>query len=301
MAKRYQWLDVMKAFGIFLVIINHIEGLHIPLLSFFGGMVYMPLFFMAAGYTYRRKEESYGKFLLGKAKRLLVPYLACNLLLFAFFTLKSGTFSKPAFLGIFYSRTMLTPADSSWNMALMPYLNAPTWFLTCMFLCYAFYELLERKCADEKTRRIAVAAAAGLGMVLHDVSPVLLPWNLENALYFLVLLELGRYLKEKGAAWLDKNEWIYANFLMAFLLLAYWNGTVNVSVSSYGRSMLLYLLAAALGSMLMMEAAKLTERCAGMIAKALAWVGRHTLPILCWHLFAIEILRTALHLAGFGG
>lgn len=167
---RFLWLDVMKTFGIILVVMNHVEGLHIPFVTFFGGMIYMPLFFMASGYTYRRKEESYPAFLLEKAKRLLVPYFVCNLLLFAFFTLKSGEFSKSALLGIFYSRTMLMQVESSWNMALMPYLNAPTWFLTCMFLCYAVYELLERIFTGKKQRRIAVAALTLLGILLRYVS-----------------------------------------------------------------------------------------------------------------------------------
>lgn len=121
---------------------------------------------------------------------------------------------------------------------------------------------------------------------------------MENALYFLPLLELGRFLKEKGAAWLDKNQWISANFLMAFLLFSYINGTVNVSISQYGRSMLLYLPVAALGSLLAMEAAKLTENYAKITTKALAFIGRHTLAILCWHLFAIEIIKTVLRVAG---
>lgn len=81
---------------------------------------------------------------------------------------------------------------------------------------------------------------------------------------------------------------------MVFLLLSYFNGTVNVSISQYGRSMILYLIVAALGSMLAMEAAKLTEKYLHFAAKALAFLGRHTLPVLCWHLFVIEILKTVL-------
>lgn len=289
---RFLWLDVMKAFGILLVVLNHIEGVSIPLVTFFGGMVYMPLFFVAAGYTYRRKEERYADFLKEKAKRLLVPYFVCNLFLFAFFTLKNHEFSKPALLGIFYSRTMLMKPGSAWNMPLMPYLNAPTWFLTCLFLCYALYGLLDRKFTEPNKRRTAVAAVTAAGIALHYLSPALLPWSLENVCYFQALLELGRYVREEGEEWLGKNRWIYANFLMVFVLLSYLNGTVNVSVGQYGHSMLLYLAVGATGTLLMMAAAKFTERYVKPLAKPLAWLGRHTLPVLCWHLFAIEILKS---------
>ena len=103
---RELWLDIAKAFGIFLVVINHLD-IHIPLVTFFGGMFYMPVFFVAAGYTYRNKGENIREFALNKAKRLLVPYFVCNILLVAFYIVRTGNLSKPAILGIFYSRSML--------------------------------------------------------------------------------------------------------------------------------------------------------------------------------------------------
>ena len=145
---------------------------------------------------------------------------------------------------------------------------------------------------------MVIAAAMVLGIFFKYVSPVLLPWSIENVLYFLGVLELGRYLKETGIAWLRKNEWIYANFLLVFLTLSYMNGSVNVSISQYGRSMVLYFIVGALGSLLCMKAAELIEKHVSVLAKPLAFVGRHTLPILCWHLFVIEIIKTILPMIG---
>lgn len=294
---REVWLDIAKFFGILLVVLNHME-INIPLVTFFGGMFYMPVFFVASGYTYRDKDESMKTFVRGKAKRLLLPYAVCNLFLFAFFTLRTRTLSKPALLGIFYSRTMLMAADSSWNMALMPNLNAPTWFLTCLFLCLCIYRVLDRKFAGRKSRRIAIAAAMAAGIILRYVSPVLLPWSIDNALYFLGLVELGRFLKEEGLSWLRRNEWIYANFFMIFTALSYINGSVNVSISQYGKSMILYFLAGALGSLLCMKAAELTEKYLKVLVKPLGFIGRHTMPILCWHLFVVEIVKTIWNMLG---
>ena len=246
---REAWLDIAKCFGITLVVLNHLD-LKIPIVTFFGGMFYMPLFFVAAGYTFRSKGESLINYALGKAKRLLLPYAVCNIFLFVFFAWRTGEISKPALLGMFYSRSMLMAAESSWNMALMPNLNAPTWFLTCIFLCLCLYFLLDHKFQDTKKRRIAVACCMAAGILLKYVSPVLLPWSLENVLYFLGLLELGRFLKEEGMEFLSKNEWIYTNFLLAFVVLSYINGSVNVSISQYGRSMVIYFVVGALGSIL---------------------------------------------------
>ena len=291
--QRELWLDIAKFFGIALVVLNHME-IEIPLVTFFGGMFYMPLFFVAAGYTYRKKEESFGKFAVGKAKRLLLPYFACNVVLAALFTVLNGGFSKASLLGIFYSRSMLMAADSSWNMALMPNLNAPTWFLTCLFVCLCLYRAIDAKFLDVKKRRIVVAAAVLLGVLIRTVSPVLMPWSIENALYFLGLVELGRFLKEGGLDWLRKHEWIYANFLIGFVTFAYLNGSVNVSISQYGHSMILYFFVGAVGSLLCMKAAELTEKYVKFLAKPLAFVGRHTLPILCWHLLVIEVVKKVI-------
>ena len=296
-SNREYWLDIAKCFCIVLVVLNHMN-IHIPLVSFFGGMLYMPLFFVAAGYTYRNKGESFKEFVKGKAKRLLIPYAVCNLLLFAFFTIINGKLSRPGILGLFYSRTQLMRNGTVWNMNLSQYLNAPTWFLTCMFLCYCFYRLIDQKYAETKSRRKAILCAMTVGVILRTFSPVLLPWSIENALFFLGYLEVGRALKEGGLSWLRKNEWIYVNILVAYVALCYIQSIINVSISEYGRSMILYFFTGSLGSILCMKAAELTEKYLKIFVKPLALIGRHTLPILCWHLFVIEIMKKVLGILG---
>ena len=155
---REYWLDIAKCFCIALVVLNHMN-INIPLVSFFGGMLYMPLFFVAAGYTYRNKGESYKDFLKGKAKRLLIPYAVCNLFLFAFFTVLNKKLSKPGVLGLFYSRAQLMRNGTVWNMNLAQYLNAPTWFLTCIFVSYCVYCLIDQKFENTKNRRKAIVCA----------------------------------------------------------------------------------------------------------------------------------------------
>ena len=83
--KRLEWLDFGKAMGILVVLAVH-AGCSLGALTYYGGMFYMPIFFFAAGYTFRRKEgESYGVFLWKKAKRLLIPYFGTVLFYGCFF------------------------------------------------------------------------------------------------------------------------------------------------------------------------------------------------------------------------
>ena len=195
-AHREAWLDIAKSFCIVMIVISH-TSIRIPVVTFLAGMFFIPLFFVSAGYTYRNKGESFKNFALDKAKRLLIPYFICNILLVSYFTVTGG-FSKPALLGIFYSRSMLMAPGSVWNMGLMNCLNAPTWFLTCIFLAYCIYHVIDCKCEDASKRRKLILVAMAAGILLAKVSLVLLPWGLENALFFLGFMEAGRILKEGG-------------------------------------------------------------------------------------------------------
>ena len=87
--KRVLWLDMAKAAGILVVLLVH-TGKSFGPVSFFGGMFYMPVFFVLAGMTFRWKpEERFLDFAKKKAKRLLVPYFGYNLFLFLFFFVKN--------------------------------------------------------------------------------------------------------------------------------------------------------------------------------------------------------------------
>ena len=52
---RKTYVDFAKCIAILFVLMNHI-GLTIPYVSNFGGMFYVPIFFVLAGYTYHTKE-----------------------------------------------------------------------------------------------------------------------------------------------------------------------------------------------------------------------------------------------------
>ena len=60
--KRIAWLDAAKAIGILVVLLVH-TGRSFGLVSYYGGMFYMPIFFVTAGMTFSYKpEESFGTF-----------------------------------------------------------------------------------------------------------------------------------------------------------------------------------------------------------------------------------------------
>ena len=149
--------------------------------------------------TFRYKpEESFADFTKKKARRLLVPYFGYNLFLFLFFFVKNdllaGQVSAQSFfplLGILYSRNCLFPADAPGNVYFMQILNAPTWFLTCMFLAYLIFWLLMRAAKGNMKKALYLNFGLLLASVLlHYLCTVLLPWSLDCALYSLSLIHI---------------------------------------------------------------------------------------------------------------
>jgi len=309
---RLLWLDFGRALGILMVLLVH-AGCSLGLVSFYGGMFYMPVFFLAAGYTYRlRLGESYGAFLKKKAGRLLKPYFGVSLFLWLFFWVKDAllsgnplSFDLWSLLGILYSRSYLwppDPVDPGMTLSLMSILNSPLWFLTALFLSYAWYGWVSRS----RRKRLLLLAGLFTSVALHYASGRLLPWSLDAAPYFACFMAAGEWLRERKAVEWLKNHWYGAVLLLAGFLLGGWvnssgqAGNVNLSCGQYGRSMLLYLFVGSAGSALVFLAGSLLEHVSQKAAGLFAWIGQRTLPILCFHMFVFMFIKGGAAVLGLG-
>lgn len=290
-------MDIAKALGILIVLIVHGEIALGPV-TFLGGMFYMPVFFVLAGMTFTWKEEGFGSFVKKKARRLLVPYFGYNLFLFLFFFIKNslltGQLSSASFFplaGILYSRNCLFETDAADNVYFMQILNAPTWFLTGLFVSLIVFWLL-MKAAKGELRKLCIlnGGVLLLAVLLHYFCPILLPWSIDCALYAVSFLVFGRMLKEYCLVEaLYKKPLVLSLLAAAFAALSYANGGVNMSVAEYGSSMVLYLIIGGLGSLLCLELSVFLEKNTQFISGACAWLGRHTIPVLCLHLFVYSV------------
>lgn len=301
---RLCWLDFGKAMGILVVLMVHAEC-RLGFVTYYGGMFYMPVFFVAAGYTYRcRKEENYGFFLKKKAKRLLVPYFGASAFLWLFFWLKDSVLSgNPmdlklfSVLGILYSRNqMFAPRGVGENRVLMDLLNAPLWFLTAMFLVYAYYDMVSRR--RKKYQWLAFGLC--ISVIWHYATNILLPWSLEAVPYFACFFAAGELLREHGGEKILKDVRILGAAVILFLACTYGNGSVNLSVGNYGRSMLLYLVVGSTGSMLVFAIGAWIGRICPRLVSLIGLVGQETLVILCFHMFLFMFIRTAAAILGLG-
>lgn len=312
--RRENWIDAAKVIAISIVLLNH-NGIVIPGVNFWGGMFYVPAFFLLAGYTYSPKEESYGNFVKRKAKRLLIPYFVANFLIFACSIVKDlllGNFALNktllSLLGIFYGRNQLfMNVDPEQNIYFMKILNAPTWFLPALFLTLICGEAICRKTKGKRNTLIVIMIVLyALLPLCHSVIPVLLPWSLDTLPCFLIFFLMGWILKD--ASWFEKQmeQPIVKRVgtvlgLLAILIVAgLLNGSFNLSIRDYGKSCLVSVVAATFSSILIMYALYFIERKWAKVTEVISRPAKYTLSILCYHYFIGQTFITVMMLVFWG-
>ncbi|MBO6015006.1 MAG: acyltransferase [Lachnospiraceae bacterium] len=307
---RKAYVDIIKCLAIFIVLMNHI-GLIIPFVSSFGGMFYVPVFFVLAGYTYHAREERFGRFAVKKARRLLVPYLTANIVCFCLFLIRdllAGQFGKESMMslfGILYSRyslysPYLAPANEPLFMTIQ---NSPTWFLTALFLSYLLFALVLRgakRFESGKGETLTLLASAALclfaGVLLHYFCPILLPWSMECIPLFAVYMLAGYFFQRVDIC---EKVWgkgkIVSCFVLTALALLVWGGycfvgSANISVGYFGAYVVPGLINGITSSLLVLLLAFRLDHAPGLLSA----VGQDTLPILCYHLPVFLILQTII-------
>ena len=160
--RRIVFIDIAKAICIMLVVVGHYVpdgspgwyvAVHDVIYTF-----HMPLFMFASGYVYMatRKDVPYGGFLLKKARRLMVPYLATSAIVITIKLLSQGGLSVD---------NPVTPL-SYLKMLYRPEAGAFLWFIWALWWMFVVVPLLRTKAA-----RLAFFFAA---LALHYV-PLPLP------------------------------------------------------------------------------------------------------------------------------
>ena len=309
-SRRENWIDAAKSISILIVVLNH-SGLVIPGVNFWGGMFYVPAFFLLAGYTYAPKEESYKSFVKRKAKRLLIPYFVTNLLLVLFFQAKdlvTGSFaiSKAAvsFLGIFYGRTRLIKEGNVFrpfqaltpDLNMMPNLNAPTWFLPALFLVLICADGLFRLMRGNKKKVYLFMAVFSLVMLpYYYLSPFMLPWCLDILPYLSGFFLIGYELKdncffEKTDKAVSPVRWGVTIVLLALTAISsLYNGSSNLSLSYFGKTVAVSMISAAGSSCVLLLILRWADQRIPKLIKCIGGLSKYTLTILCWHYFVMQM------------
>lgn len=307
-AQREKWIDLVKCIAILIVMVNH-SVLDIPGVKFWGGMFFVPVFFVLSGFTYHAREESFSAFLGRKARRLLLPYITANGILFVFFMCKNILLAGEGFAesssemlcnlaGAAYARNQLIAehvhtvfaANGIENVYFYRMLNSPTWFLPALFLTVVLFEILFRIVKDRRKIWLVAVILLCVANLYHYLIPVLLPWSLDAVPYFFLMFLCGYEIKQKAFMdYMDRRKWMLVCVFIAFLISSKVNGSANFSIASYGKSTTLALYNAIASSTILMY---LVRKIGKYAPYALTFIGENTLFIMCYHLLIYSVIET---------
>lgn len=298
-SQRVEWIDAIKGLGIILVLVSHSCG--------FGKCgnlftaCYMPLFFMAAGFTLKsEKIINNNSFLLQRSKRLLIPWAVYGFA-FVFLNFFSSLFRSNLtweqmgvnFGGMLYSRYCLFPLGTQNNMYFLMCYNNYTWFFTALFLAYVWIYGYMR--AKKKYQSILIIFYSTITLLL-SFCPVLLPWSIDTSFMIALFIMVGNYLKKCGFMNLTGkvNILVLLISFLVYILCAAYNGDVNFSVRNYGEkgvfSVFLFFIIGVSGTIFYSTLFKLLQKIG--ITTVASHIGRNSVTILCIHLFVFNVIQS---------
>lgn len=278
---RLMYIDIAKGFAIFLMVVGHSytyalnNGAQIIrwLYSF-----HMPLFFIASGVLYglRDRQGSPVKWnLRKKAKTILLPYLIWSTVYQMFLSLLAIIGGKPA------KETLL------YYLLMVPGLTGTAmWFLPSMFLATGlFFLCYSAKKYSKMLPCLAGALLMAAGIFAPEVGSVL-PIVL-RACVGTGFMTIGFY----GAKLFDQKTQLAGVVALAtvHLFLTWQNETVSLAARSFSNP-ILYVCNSCIGTLCIFWVAQSLQP-EWLVSGTLAYWGRNSIKILCFHEFLLQVLR----------
>ena len=193
MKERLLYIDMLKAFGIILVVMGHVFNDTDSIVSHFIYAFHMPLFFLLSGVFFDYdKKINFSSMLKKRWKSMLKPYLFFYIITFLYW--------------VIIERNMRVSAggvDTEWFIPILGLLwqgmdgnmyahNNPLWFIPCLMSVNVIAFVCSN--LDKKYRYIAV----GVSLVLYCLlcySKIHLPWELNIALLAFGFFYCGKLVK----------------------------------------------------------------------------------------------------------
>ena len=275
MGKRLEYVDIAKGIGLILVVCSHSDAFD---LMWYMMDMCIPIFFFCSGYTFKMKG-TFKDAMAKKFRRLFVPYLFFNMVLFCVFF----HFSLRELIGILYSRFSLYPLYVTPNIKFFTSGNYPMWFLTSMIVSYFLFYLLVYY---EKYKH-ALMLLYVLLAVCFMKSPILLPWSFDTAPLTAMLIYVGLKTRKYGLISMDVFQVLF--LVLLYIGLRCVGGILNISVREYGTSIAIYFLLAIMAPIIVLWVSKFLE--GTVVGKCFYTLGKHSLTIFCVEIAFIVLAK----------
>jgi len=231
---RLNWIDYLKAVGIFLVVYGHAIGV-IPVVEKWIFSFHMPLFFLVSGFLIKPEhlEHGFKSFFIKTTKALIPPYIIFAVAFYLFWFLVGRQIGQDAglatdlispFLAILYG------TGSHNTMQLNPIV---LWFFPCLYMTHLMiYFIVHKKLSV--TFAISVVLLT-IGFLIPK--NVALPFEFEEALVAQFFVVLGFVAnRDKIMEYVGRHQpYIWGALLVGIgTLVGLWNGRVDMRSSNYG-------------------------------------------------------------------
>lgn len=308
MRQRLQYLDMAKGLGMLAVILFHSKGLWLFrdwVVAFF-----MPLFFVVSGCLYamsRRPDATAER--VRKLAGAYVWYNACCVAIAAIygFVRQEGTLwgYLHAFAQSLYGRESFLRPLPEQGTSFFSANNGQLWFLAAMATATALYGLVRKFDDGSAGYRVGVSAGLFGAAALFSKLPWLLPWSLDVMPLLAWFLWLGSWCAQTALFAQTSRRLAGMCMGLALLFSCCRLPQLHLGIGQYDpngvKGVLLCAVAGACGSVLCVAFCALVQRME-WLRRPLAFVGRHTLPILAFHMWAVMAWRAGMgHLAGVVG
>jgi acyltransferase len=291
-ADRDPRIDAAKGVAIMLVVLGHAKG--IP--GWFTVLAYsfhVPLFFVLSGWLSHRRDAYPIRQLLDTLVRtLLVPYVVFFLLAYAYWLLTRNIGEKALRWGQLPWWDPLTGLATGIGPQL--YVHPALWFLPALFVAALSYQLLRRVLPPEMIALLSLPPALAW-ILAFPATGLRLPFALDVLPVALLFYAMGAVAGTSATLPRTVLAGCAAAALVAlpWWLLAWSNGRVDINQLRFGASAWKFLVASALGSVMVLMISPLAAKSA-----ALRWIGRNTLLILCTHILVFFVLSGVASMAG---
>ena len=275
MNKRLDYVDIAKGIGLILVLCSHSDAFDLMWMMM---DMCIPIFFFCSGYTFKMKGTLIES-MIKKLKKLLVPYLFFNLVMFCVFC----HFSLREIVGVLYSRYSLYPLDISPNVKFFTSGNYPMWYLTSMIVSYFLFYLIVY---FEKYKHAIILVYAIL-IVCFMKCPILLPWSIDTAPLTALLIYTGMKVRKHDLISIDLYQVLFVVLLYVGLRCV--GGDLNISVRVYGTSVAIYFLLAVIAPFMVLWGSRCLE--GTFVGKCFLILGQHSLTIFCIEIAFIVLAK----------
>ncbi len=207
--QRVEWADTLKAIGIFLVFLGHLQLSNKLVISYIYSF-HMPLFFFVSGLFFKYSDVTNGfkSFFIKKLRTRMVPYVLFGILTYCISIM-------PILLSIFsiYNRSQSIPGDlytplvkplvgmicgtlSDGRFSLTH--NVLLWFLTCLLMVEMLFFAITKIAHNKPSTIVLILGLFSiLGYLESIYCPIRLPFSTDVALTAVVFYGSSYVLRDK--------------------------------------------------------------------------------------------------------